>query len=588
MPVTIKQLKNAPAMTSGEQGFTLDGRDLYQVTIVGLIMNADEQATNLQYTIDDGTDTIMVKMWVDADADDQFAEKRAQWKEGVIVRVIGTLRSFNNAKSLVAYSIQPVTDKNEYTFHFIEVVHTHLRHTKGPPPTAAAAAGGAYGAPSAMGAGALPGMAAPYGAPVQQAAPPNSELILKFFQTKGESSDAGCTVADAANALSSNGMGIEQVRAVVNELVEEGHLYSTIDDDHCARPLHHPMAKRPYPTQLHAHHTPQLPTHAGGSVRGVPSQSYLVSSSSIGKSPSPRAVAGRRQGKIGYRLRASFESSFRGRELRGCRHPVIRGAFDGRCTVRVCALLAWYRARARARGELEAQHAISFNILTRSHRGSHVNRTGNAGTADLSARLADTTVSIHARLAAPARPQHRASSSVPVPPSLCTAFNNWSRSIGATNTTAESCCCCSRYKKTTRTSTELHLCGTRLEGVGHAEKLWHSGLDRSMPTYPTPGFGRHHRRHPRRGSYSRRHRRHSRHQCRGRRFSHLRHLCHLRQIRHLYRRALHRGHPLVCCISLELVARWHVHSSWQWSTAVSGGGKRVVLPSKHSSARKCA
>ena len=229
IPVTIKQLKNAPAMTSGEQGFQLDGRDLYQVTICGLIMNADEQSTNLQYTIDDGTDTIMVKMWVDADADDAFQERRAHWKEGVVVRVIGQLRSFNNTKSLVAYSMQPITDFNEYTFHFIEVVHTHLRHTKGPVPMDAPAAG--YAAPSAMG-----------GAPTamggyQQAAPmaPQqslSDLVLKFFQSKGEASDAGVTIHDASNALAANGVAPEQVRNIVEELVNEGHLYSTIDDDH--------------------------------------------------------------------------------------------------------------------------------------------------------------------------------------------------------------------------------------------------------------------------------------------------------------------------------------------------------------------
>ena len=60
IPVTIKQLMNAPAQTNGEQGFTLDGRDLYQVTIVGIIMNADEQHTSLQYGIDDATGSIMV------------------------------------------------------------------------------------------------------------------------------------------------------------------------------------------------------------------------------------------------------------------------------------------------------------------------------------------------------------------------------------------------------------------------------------------------------------------------------------------------------------------------------------------------
>ena len=63
IPTTIKQLQNAPANANGEQGFTLAGKDLQQVTIVGIIVNADEQNTNLQYTVDDGTGTIVAKMW---------------------------------------------------------------------------------------------------------------------------------------------------------------------------------------------------------------------------------------------------------------------------------------------------------------------------------------------------------------------------------------------------------------------------------------------------------------------------------------------------------------------------------------------
>ena len=159
-PCTIKQLKNAPA-SGGDNGFTVDGKDLHQVTIVGLITRADEQNTNLQYTIDDGTDSINVKMWIDAATDEAAIEKRAQWRcalarsprqppphrlprhrpspscrgdarrEGAVVRVIGQMRAFNQVRSIVAFHIQPLTDFNEYTFHFIEVVHTHLRNTKG-------------------------------------------------------------------------------------------------------------------------------------------------------------------------------------------------------------------------------------------------------------------------------------------------------------------------------------------------------------------------------------------------------------------------------------------------------------------------
>lgn len=235
IPATIKQLKNAPSMPSGEQGFSLDGRDLYQVTIVGLIMSADEQTTNLQYTIDDGTDTIMVKMWLDSEADDASAERRAQWKEGVVVRVIGQLRSFNNTKQIVAYSIMPLTDFNEYTFHFLEVVHTHLRHTKGPVPVAAPKmeAGGAYAPPGAAG-GSVPAGAGGYAAaPAQAPGASLQDLVLKFFQAKGDANnDAGSTIHEAAAALSVNGVTADQVRTLVGDLMNEGHLYSTIDDDH--------------------------------------------------------------------------------------------------------------------------------------------------------------------------------------------------------------------------------------------------------------------------------------------------------------------------------------------------------------------
>tara|TARA_B100000795_G_scaffold243470_1_gene207403 strand:+ start:799 stop:1113 length:315 start_codon:yes stop_codon:yes gene_type:complete len=58
----------------------VDGKDLHQVTIVGLITHADEQNTNLQYTVDDGTDSINVKMWIDAATDEAAMEKRAQWR----------------------------------------------------------------------------------------------------------------------------------------------------------------------------------------------------------------------------------------------------------------------------------------------------------------------------------------------------------------------------------------------------------------------------------------------------------------------------------------------------------------------------
>jgi hypothetical protein len=58
------------------------------------------------------------------------------------------------------------------------------------------------------------------------------DLVLKFFQSKGAASNAGSTVLEAAQALASNGVQEAQVRSIVQGLVDDGHLYSTIVDDH--------------------------------------------------------------------------------------------------------------------------------------------------------------------------------------------------------------------------------------------------------------------------------------------------------------------------------------------------------------------
>ena len=250
MPCTIKQLKSAPAGTGADNAFVVDGQDLHQVTIVGLITHADEQNTNLQFTIDDGTGSIIAKMWIDAAQDEATMEKRSMWKEGVIVRVVGQMRAFNQVRSIVAFHIQPLTDMNEYTFHFIEVVHTHLRNTKGKPDDQAAPPVGGMGMGGVGGGGGMPvggmgGMAAGRAPPGMAAAAGPSvaatnaqgmnnfqDTVFKFFQSYGESQETGATVEECANAMAAQGGTSAQVRQAVDDLVNEGHLYSTIDDDH--------------------------------------------------------------------------------------------------------------------------------------------------------------------------------------------------------------------------------------------------------------------------------------------------------------------------------------------------------------------
>lgn len=49
------------------------------------------------------------------------------------VRIYGRLNNFNNRINCVAFSIRPVTDFNEISYHFLDAIHTHLTFTKASP-----------------------------------------------------------------------------------------------------------------------------------------------------------------------------------------------------------------------------------------------------------------------------------------------------------------------------------------------------------------------------------------------------------------------------------------------------------------------
>lgn len=216
-----------------DDNFRVNGEEVHNLTLLGKIVRADDSSTSLVYDIDDGTGKVEVKIWVDSEDPDGQAKNKEEWKVGSYVRVYGHLRAFQGKRGVIAFNMRPVTDFNEITYHFLEVVYCNSHNLKRAAeattaPGAAmpsAAANNAYAAPNG---GAAPVAAAGAGVAATGSC---SDQVFQIFNGPQGASDVGVHVNEVAKQL--NGRFTEpQVREAVEHLVNEGHLYSTIDDDH--------------------------------------------------------------------------------------------------------------------------------------------------------------------------------------------------------------------------------------------------------------------------------------------------------------------------------------------------------------------
>ncbi|KAJ2311511.1 Replication factor A protein 2 [Coemansia sp. RSA 2705] len=206
-PVTVKQLIEVP-VSSGDMPVHIDGEEIKQITLVGVVRNIVQQPVNVTYSVEDGTGKIDVRMWVNGeDGGDQPDPAIAVGKH---VRVYGELKFFNGSRSVNAHKIRAVTDSNEITYHGLEAVYVHLCKTRQPQASSALPAPGL--GPAA--AGMTPVRAAVLDA--IKSAPPGPE---------------GAAVAGIQQALAAR-FRADEVNSAVDWLINEGHLFTTIDDQH--------------------------------------------------------------------------------------------------------------------------------------------------------------------------------------------------------------------------------------------------------------------------------------------------------------------------------------------------------------------
>lgn len=224
-PVTIKQLIDAHHPHPDAEHFMIDGAETTQVTFVGQIRNISKQTTNVTYKLDDGTGSMEVKVWIDAET---FANQDESTKpEPVVdqyVRVWGRMKAFNNRRHVGATIVRPIQDYNEIHYHLLEATVVHLHFSRGPLDSMQAK-GGANG--MANGEYQQQQQNGNVGSGLPASATTAARKIHKALMD----TDQGLEGLHMQTIAMQTGLDIAEVQKGGDELQSLGLIYTTVDDN---------------------------------------------------------------------------------------------------------------------------------------------------------------------------------------------------------------------------------------------------------------------------------------------------------------------------------------------------------------------
>lgn len=159
------------------------------------------------------------------------SQLKAELRPGSYVRAFGSLRLWQGSKSVVAYSLRPVTDHNEVTFHLLEAIYVSKQLAANQPgmPSARTSFGGGAAAlaPPAHGAYAPQGAAGP---PGRTTGDIGADVLAVFNSDLGRG-DNGVSL-DVVEKQLGGRYNSAAIKAAVEAAVNDGSLYSTLDERH--------------------------------------------------------------------------------------------------------------------------------------------------------------------------------------------------------------------------------------------------------------------------------------------------------------------------------------------------------------------
>ncbi|KAM9838326.1 replication protein A 32 kDa subunit-like [Aulostomus maculatus] len=222
LPCTVSQLLNASKMNS--DSFAICDWELHQVSVVGIVRGFAPFVTNIQYSVDDMTGPpLNVKQWVNT----EDCAVMTSVPPGSYVKVAGRLQNFKGQRSLLAMNIRCIKDLNEITSHMMEVVQAHMQlfgkvsdvNMNVP---AASLPGRVYRPDSGGGGGHPEGILLTGLSTIQR-------QVLHVIRTVSVHRE-GISFHDLKTQL--DFLSVRDIRTALVFLINEGHIFTTIDEHH--------------------------------------------------------------------------------------------------------------------------------------------------------------------------------------------------------------------------------------------------------------------------------------------------------------------------------------------------------------------
>ena len=176
--------------------------------------------TRMDYEIDDMTGpAIEVRKF--NDSDENMEDMAQPIRENTYVRVCGHIRDFGGKRSLFAQKIFPLMDMNELTGHILETIKSNLilQKVKGQTSNPNTSVMGSTNQTASYSGANDPGL--------DGLTPAQKQVATAI---RSVDSEQGVSIQEICQQL--RGLPERAIRDAIDFLSGEGHIYSTIDDDH--------------------------------------------------------------------------------------------------------------------------------------------------------------------------------------------------------------------------------------------------------------------------------------------------------------------------------------------------------------------